>query len=277
MATKTKPQRKKKTEWAAINLVHIYRYAKGGMSDEAVARALGINRNTIKLWKKKKPEVREALALARQEVPSEDIASRYFYNRLDPVLQDLWDKLEANDRSESKGGLAAIKQILGDHGRTARQTLFLHALVMTHYSPTRAMEKVGLDKRQLDDWVNNDPDFAELVDQVAWLKGNYFEESLVKLVEAGDPQAIKFVNQTYNKKRGYGRSVEVTGELNHQHTHVGVIDLGDLDLSLECRNEILAAMRARDDKLERDRRISALPDVDRATLQIEAEIQKSAV
>lgn len=272
MPTKTKKPRKKTKVWQPITLVHIYRQAKAGLSDEAIARALEINRNTIKLWKKKKPEVVEALSLARQEIPEDGFTS-YFYQQLPPKLQKLWAEIET--ANELGGGIGILDQILADHGKRARQSLFLHALVSSHFSPTRAMEKVGIDRRQLESWIEQDPEFAELVEEIQYHKKNFFEEALVKLVGAGDRAAVMFANRGANRDRGYGKSEDVNVNVNGVIEHRQVLDLTELDLSPACRIEIAAAIRRREDEKERQHILRTKPLEERVFQQIEAKISNS--
>lgn len=271
---KRKKRRKRYTLWKPIFLVEVYRLARAGLSDEAIARSLNISRNTIKLWKDRQEGVREALELARKEVPSEDGFARYFYTQLDPSLQNLWDAIENNETKG--GGIARLDRILADHGKNARQSLFLHALVNSHFSPTRAMERVGIDKRQLDDWKDNDPDFAQLVEDIQWHKGNYFEEALVKQVEKGNISAILFANARYNQKRGYGTKSEVDVTVSGEVRHTHAIDLAELDLSPACRLEIVQARRKKEQELENRRLIGRRPPEERDLRAVEDLIVQKA-
>ena len=86
--------------------------------------------------------------------------------------------------------------------------------------------------------------FAKLIDELKWQQKNYYEQALVDLVAKGDAYAITFVNRTVNRDRGYGDKIEVehSGTIQHNHT----IDLSKLNLSLSCRKEILAAVKAQE-------------------------------
>jgi hypothetical protein len=258
------------SRWTPILLVHIYRHAKAGLSNEAIARVMDITSNRFVKWKRDRPEVAQALALARKEAPMDNSFVRYFYSQLDPRLQALWNEIE--NANNLGGGIAQLDAILGDHGTKARQSLYLHALISSHFSPTRAMEKVGIDKRTLDHWINNDPDFPELVEQIQYHKKNYFEEALVKLVEAGDKSAILHANRSVNRDRGYGRhsdmTVTVNGNVNHNH----VLDLSELNLSLACRTEIANALRELEQKKEAARLLSQRPIEERLRTRVEDQI-----
>ena len=269
-ARKPKPA----VRWAEIRLVHIYRYARAGMSDARVAESLGVSPVTLARWKRAKSSVREALALARAEAPPEDGFVKYFYSQLDPRLQSLWDQIE--NANNLGGGIRQLDNILADHGARARQSLFLHALISSHFSPTRAMEKVGIDKRQLDTWVSTDPDFADLVKEIQWHKQNFFEEALVKLVASGDTSAILFANRGLNRDRGYGKEETVRHHPSGSIEHRSVLDLSELELSQACRIEIAQAIRKRDEELEQRRLLGSAPAEDKMYRRVEAEIAAAA-
>jgi hypothetical protein len=255
------------SRWKDIYLVLIYRYARAGLTNEQIAGALKITAATIYNWMKKKTVIREVLKLARQEVPEEESYSRFFYDRLPPAMQDLWEQVLNVERTG--GGMAALNDILADHGVRARQVLFLHALMVTHFSPTKAMAMVGIDHRQLNTW-KMDPDFADEFDKVQHIKGDYFEGKLVQLVEAQDRGAILFANRTFNRQRGYGQ----TADVNVHHTgDIGVnmtaLDLSDLDLSLPCRLEIANAIRKREEQLAQQRLFQSQPLDERLRIGVE--------
>ncbi len=77
----------------------------------------------------------------------------------------------------------------------------------------------------------------EVVKQTHEAKKDLFESALVGLVKQGEPSAVVFANKTLNRDRGYNDKVEVTHVLGEQHS------VEDLQLSLEQRKEILAAIR----------------------------------
>lgn len=267
-------QGKPKSAWSSLYLVPAYRYARAGLNNTQIAQALEIPRNTFDRWVKSREDLKQALAEGRQEVPDEDSYVRYFYEQLDGRLKELWDRLVTNEMLG--GGVSQMRLILADHGTSARQALFLHALVSSHFNPSAAMEKVGLDKRTLDNWINTDPDFAELVEQVQWHKGNFFEQRLIQLCESGDKGAIFFANRTFNARRGYGNSVQVSGTVKHEHEHKLVIDLDELELDFETRSKILEAHRRMQDKKAEQRYLLSRPVEERAAVMIESQISDAA-
>jgi hypothetical protein len=229
MTTATKPRTKALNrtahKWKPIFLVHVYRMIKLGMTEQACYEVLRIGHQTWHNWKKRKPEFQEALDLGYAAQREESTLADYCYNRLPEATRALWDRIKEWEKSPN--GFARIQLMMLDHGKKVQQQLFLHALVSSHFSPSRAMSRVGITKRKLDVWMNEDPEFAEMVEEMNYHKKNFFEELLVQRARAGDTQAIVFANKTLNKDRGYGVSMSVqhSGSVTHA---VGSFDLADL-------------------------------------------------
>jgi hypothetical protein len=243
------PKKVTPDKFRPIMLVSVYRYSRAGMPEASIIDALDISPPTWRAWKKKHPSIQEALAIGIKEHKESPTWHRYIYDRLPLDIREIWDRIESWDAD--KNGVAKIEALLEDHGKTVRQQLFLFALVQFNFSKSKACAKVCISKKTLDEWIKNDPEFASLVEEVQWHKGNFFEEALVRLVNANDPGLVKFANETFNKNRGYGKKVE------HDHTHRGTIehehsllDLTELELSPTCRDELHDAIRKHQEKIE---------------------------
>lgn len=248
MATGQKPPRKQ-VRWKPIFLVHIYRMLRLGIEEVPMCQSLGFSRKTFWVWQQEKPELAECVALARKEYGESQDFPSWVYNKLSPELKKLWDKIKVFEKEPN--GIAKIELMLQDNGKRVRQQLFLHALVVNRFSPSAAMSKVNVGKKEFDSWLRNDVDFALLVDEIQWHKGNFFEECLINLVSEGNPAAVLFANKTFNRTRGYGdrRQLDVyhSGGVD---VNVGVVDLSEImcDLSHSAKMELLEAIRAKDAK-----------------------------
>lgn len=277
MTVKTAPVRKRQNDrtqvWGPMVLVHIYRFAKMGFCDRAIAEGLGIDSSTLKKWKRTKPEVVEALALARN--PDEEDRElggtwkRFVYNRLSPDLRKLWDQIEKWDTLPN--GVAKIEALLSTHGKRVRQQLFLYALIHCNFSASKALAKVNIDRATLSEWIEKEPEFGQLVEEIKWHKGNFFEESLVRLVSNGEAAATIFANRTYNKDRGYGGSTDVNVRHSGTIEHT-TLDLDELELPIETRKQIMEAIRLRDFKLQQEKARAMLPESARALLDLQDDI-----
>lgn len=232
-------------KWKPIFVVHAYRMVRMGVSDKDISQFLGVSRVAWWKWLRDKPELKEAVELARKENRETETFPDWVYGRLSPELKAVWDKVMQFHRE--KAPVAKLEMLLSDHGKRVRQQLFLFALCMENFSPSSAMHRVNVSKKTLESWMLEDPDFAQLVEEVDWHKGNFFEWSLVQLVREGNPQAILFANKTFNSRKGYGKrdqlDVNVSGNVLH-----GVLDLAELlpMLSEAARTELLSAIRSRE-------------------------------
>lgn len=241
----TVAQKKRAVRWKPIFLLEIYRMTRAGLPDRDICTSLGISPQTLWNWSRDKSELKEALEIARKERAEGETMPAWVYSHLSPTLRAIWDDIGRWE--EEKNPIARIEMILSDGGMRVRQQLFLHALCVYGFSPSRAMQKVNITKVELDRWLNEDVDFASLVEEVQWHKGNFFEEKLVNLVAEGNPAAVMFANKTYNSKRGYG----VTSKLEVEHSGTvqhNVLDLADLMpyLGEGTRLELLEAIRRKE-------------------------------
>lgn len=256
-----------------FDLVDIYRYARMGMSDQDICRSMEIGHNVLTEWKKRKPDVVKALELGRQAQKESESWVTFIYGRMRPELRELWDQIRGLTKSRSAG--VEIETLLADRGEKIRQELYLHALVFCNYNPSKAMACVNVDKKTVTHWKESNPNFAELIEEMQWHKGNFFEEALHKLVQSGDRAAVLFGNRTINRDRGYGNKVEVShgGQVDIHHD---VMDLAELFPYLEQAvvDKLMTAMRQREESLQKERFMAAQPAEIRLLGQMEKEIEE---
>jgi hypothetical protein len=238
---------RKSMKWKPIYLVLIYRMMRNGIPEKDQAKALGVTRERIYRWMNELPELKEAVEMARRERAENESMPDWVYAHLSPELQEIWKKIEK--WHEMPDGVAKIELMLQDEGKRVRQQLFLYALCVSNFCPSAALRMVNVSRKTLNFWISSDGEFAELVDEVQWHKGNFFEESLVRLVREGNPAAVLFANKTFNKERGY----QATAKLEVEHSGAvlhGVVDLAELMdyLSQPCRLELLEALRQKNAK-----------------------------
>lgn len=253
-------------------LVEIYRMLKEDIPVMEICKTIKVSTVAYYKWMKKKPEMRKVVELVQRERESEGTFPQWIYSKLPAHLKELWDKITELEQDEVNG-IGKIEILLQDHGRRARQQLFLHALCMSSFSPSQAMKKVNITRRELEVW-KTETEFAELIDEIQWHKGNFFEERLVDMCKEGNGPAIIFANKAYNKDRGYASRTEV--EVNHTGTVMhGVLDLTELMpyLNEDQKVALLTAVRKREE--DRARRLSA-PVVIDMEAQINSEIAQRA-
>ena len=85
-------------------------------------------------------------------------------------------------------------------------------------------------------WVDQTPRLMSAVSQICEVKGDYVEDRIWKLIEAGNVQMINFYASTKLKNRGYTRSTEITGKdggaIEIESVAVDVSELTDEELAV---------------------------------------------
>lgn len=269
MATSTKERLKNKTKkprmrarkhqriraaYDASMPIKAYELSKAGMLNSEIRKACGVaERVTWIKWKKLHPELRAAIQQGKEYAKNEqgETFKDYVYNRLSVKLQKIWDQLKKYSRESNP--ILKMELLLDQYGMKTRQQLFLHALTTSSFNLSVACRKVNVSLKLFNTWVRDDPNFAELVNEIDIHKGNFFEEALFKLVKKGDAPAIIFANRTFNKKRGYNEKIETSTTVNGQITH-NILNIDELQLPIEARRQLLKAIReqAKPKALEHD-------------------------
>lgn len=219
-----------------------YLLARDGLSDQQIGKSLGVTGKTFRDWCLDRPALREAVALGRAgRGPQNEVTfPQYVYDHLSPNLRKLWEEINACEDLEN--GIERIDALLQRHGVRARQHLFLYALTQSMFNVSQSLRKLGIARKSFEDWRANDPDFAELMDEIHWHKKNFFEQAFIGRVAAGDTAAVIHAVKTQCRDRGYNERVEMV--------HSGTISVGDtidittLDLDVETRRKVLDAIRA---------------------------------
>jgi hypothetical protein len=247
--TETK-KKKRPTRWTPILLVKMYRMLRVGVSLLDMCKELNISRQAYYKWRNEHPEIMEMEAIIAKEVGDGDTLPTFMWKSLPPELRALWDKIKEWG-AMGASGIAKIEAMLQDEGKRVRQQLFLYALCVERFCPSRAMKRVNLAKGELDRWLAEDWEFAEMCEEISWHKKNWIEHALTKLISEGNSAAIIFANKSLNADRGYNPRTQV--EVNHSGAVLhGVLDLEELSqyLSPTAKIELLDAIRKREQALE---------------------------
>lgn len=228
-------------KFEATMYVTAYELARDGLSDEQIAKALGVTGITFRRWCRRRPALADATARGRHHRdPAEALTfHEYVYNHLSPNLRDLWGEIQ--DCQELTNGVERVEALFKHHGIRARQHLFIYALTQSLFNVSGALRKVGLPRKTFESWCANDPEFAELIDEIHWHKQNFFEQAFIGRVAAGDTAAVIHAVKTKCRDRGYNEKIEIehTGTVHHEHT----VSVAELDLPLDTRRAILDALR----------------------------------
>lgn len=223
-------------------MIDIYSMARDGYNDKIIAKALGVTPAAFCLWKKKYKSVQYAFKKAEKDKKSIDNMdwTEYIKNRIPDHLKSLWNEISQYDSNAS--GYEMAQQLLHRKSRRIRQDLLCHAILACNFNLTKALRKVGVARCTFVKWMENDPEFVELLNEVREIKQDLFEEGLIRLVRAGDSPAIIFANRTVNRKRGYGEHVSTSFEAN---INVTSLPLHELDLAPEILRALMEAMNKR--------------------------------
>lgn len=225
--------------------LQVYDLAKQGMSDTAISDALNIPKSLFDRWEERDDIIGISMRAGRKyhaDDKNRGTFQEYVYDQLPVYLKDVWERL--NECEDAPCSITRIEALLEHHGRTARQHLFLYALVAFNFSVNKALCYLGISSRVFYNWKNTDDEFAEIMDLLHFHKKNFFEDALMKLVQAGHPHAIIHCNKTVNQDRGYGSeskvNVSIQGEIRHS---VDMVNIEELDLDLDMRKALLVKIR----------------------------------
>jgi hypothetical protein len=235
--------------WKDEHYVTAYELAAAGHSDKGIQQAMGVSDKTWNRWLEHKPAFKAGLKRARDWRGGKDgnAAFRDFVaNRLPPRLRGVWDEIVQLD--EAGNAEEMIDALTANQGKQARQWLWVQAFVHCRFVKTDACKMTGVSSAEVNHWKEGDPDFAELIDVVlVEAKKDFCEAPLMRLVELGDPQIVRFVNETLNADRGYSKKSQltlngsVTHELQESRTVEDILGM----ISLSAQREVLAALEGK--------------------------------
>lgn len=221
--------------------VTAYELARDGLSDQQIAKTLGVAGITFKGWCNRRPALADAVARGRyRRDPGDEFTfHNYIYDHLSPHLQEVWKDINACELLEN--GVERVEALLANTGIRARQHLFLYSLTQSAFNISKSLRKLNIPRRSYEDWCANDPDFAELIDEIHWHKKNFFEQAFIARVKAGDTPAVIHAVKTMCRDRGYSDRVEVvhSGTVTHNHA----VNITDLALPIAIRQAVLTALR----------------------------------
>ena len=196
-----------------------------------VAEAMETTTVQLKLMIKKHPEFEKAMEVA-DRYRSKNKLSGYITRNLSKQARKAWDSLQGASSTDD------IEAIFHGHPLRLRQQLFCHALLHTGYDLSKACHMVGISFSTMKHW-KDDLDFLQMLEEMQFHKKNFFERSLVGLVEEAHPAAVIFANRTLNADRGYNEKIELRTE---EHNANSNFEITDLDLPLEVQKMILKAI-----------------------------------
>lgn len=229
---KTKTKKSRLVKWDDKFYITIYQLASEGLTNKDICKVLKVEPSTFNKWRRGDEVIDYALLQARgKKTRGNNTLQDHIFGHLSPRNQKLFKKITRIVKEPN--GIRRVNKIFANRGENIRKEMFLYALANTYFDPSRAMRKVGLPKKMLDKWIEEDPQFASMVDEISYHKGNFFESKLVQLVDEGDPNVTMFANRTFNKDRGYADKVQVEHSGKVDHVHHQLVDITQLPLKLQ--------------------------------------------
>tara|TARA_A100000171_G_scaffold53079_1_gene76404 strand:- start:68185 stop:68991 length:807 start_codon:yes stop_codon:yes gene_type:complete len=227
-ARTAKPKAKAKPKRRPPTLERVLSYYDAWLrSDDQkkVAAAMGVTVPNLIQFPKRHPEFRLAKKIADEKRGSAASFSNYVLQSLSPEAKDTWDQIDF--WREGLSGQEQIREILSGKCKRVRQEIFVHALLNTSFNLSEACRLSCTPHTTLRTWQERDLEFRQMMEEIEWHKKNFFEGSLIALVEQQHPGATIHVNETINADRGYSK------RLNIHHTGDGSAGGG---ISLEMLN-----------------------------------------
>lgn len=96
--------------------------------------------------------------------------------------------------------------------RDAIKKTYIEALTKTMGIVTQAAQAAGVTRATIYNWRKEDPEFDAACEECTEVGLDFAENALMKNIQAGDTQAIKFFLSTKGRKRGYAENT-VDGKL----------------------------------------------------------------
>lgn len=235
-----------KMKWQDIKILDAYLLAVSGLKNVKIAEALGISLASFKLWAKKKPAFKTAVCRGRKIYKNDRKGGisfkSYVYNQLDPKIKKLWDEIDECDDGETTD-IKRVEALLKKGGKRARQHIFVYAWTESHFNMSYALKKANISRTLFKNWLESEPEFAELCDEIQWHKKNFYEAGLNTLVAEKNPMVTVFANKTMNADRGFGERMKIEMDATVKANMQAHIPISKLDLTPKIKKKVLEALR----------------------------------
>lgn len=224
-----------RADWNDEYYVASYKMARSGMSNDEIAKALGVPTIIYKKWLESKnkaalqkalEDAREGVVTGRGLVPS---LKNYLDEHLPDECRDLWKELTLVDREDWDSRQKAILAIEQSPERI-QQRLFLRALEHCNYSMTDACRVLGLSKSRVDFWISKDINFAKMLAETVEGMKFFGQSCLIERMRDGDTACTIFFMKTKCKDWGYGDKgidLNINGQIDH-NVNINVINTDDI-------------------------------------------------
>lgn len=210
-------------------ILKAYELRRVGYSKNKVAQCLGVTRQALQYWYNTKPLFKKAIIRGRKlyKASQQNNSMHYIVKHLPKDVQKQFKKIIKAQKN--KASFEQIKVLCKEKGEHTHQILYLHQLIRTNFKITKALEYSGVSFYKYDQWLQ-DPKFKKLQKEIEWHRGNFYEDAIGDLVRVRDAQIVKWVNETYNADRGYGKQshIKIDQEVTTQQ-----FDFSEMPLELQ--------------------------------------------
>ena len=98
------------------------------------------------------------------------------------------------------------------HDMDKNKERLLEALEKSLGLVTPACKEVGITRQTFYNWLRDDIDFKNKVDEIYDIQGDFVENQLFKKIKEGSERSILFYMKYKGKKRGYSDSIDITSD-----------------------------------------------------------------
>ena len=92
------------------------------------------------------------------------------------------------------------------------KAIFLEALEKSLGNITLASQMTGISRRTFYNWLRDDEEFKQAVDDITEIQIDFVESKLLERIKQGDTTAIIFYLKTRAKHRGYVERMEIKSD-----------------------------------------------------------------
>jgi len=237
------------SKWKDEFIIRVTHMARDGLTENQMAKMLGISKITFTLWESKNPLFKKAVedgrAYTKRGRRGTFDMSDYIYRRLSSKSRLLWKEINVFDESKNKGR-RKIDDLLSGQGRRIRQDMFLCAWTNSLFSIAAACRKIGINRNTFERWKKKDKYFQKMIWEIGEIKKDLFENCVMRNAVGGDTAILTQIMNTKLKDRGYAKEnkvdINVQGQITHKHQ---MVLMDDLNVPLYIQQLLLKKVRAR--------------------------------
>lgn len=233
------------SKWDEEYIITVYELAREGMTEQQMAKFLGISKDTFINWEKRYRLFRLSVKRGREYQRATGVSMEDFRDDIYRNLSDdeklTWQRvMELNTLRSDRKKVAALFK---NGGRQMRQKMYLCALLKCRFNAAAACRMTGLSREVVELWKKTDPGFWKMVSSIEQTEKDWAQSCVRGMCET-NPVVAMYYNRVLNRDRGMDDriTVNVQGTINHEHTH-RLVAFDDLELDARTELSLLNALR----------------------------------